>query len=93
MKVKMNETQANEMARFFRETGKFSRVLVGQFRGEWEVQLWTVNSSAGNRNLTVVRDFEAKKSDRARVVRKATGKATKRDKAAFARMADADAET
>jgi len=51
----------------------------------WEVELWAINARAGNRNLTMVHEY-APKMVKA-IARKATGKATARDREAFARMA------
>lgn len=93
----MNYGEAKEMAAEFQLTGEFSRVEIDHFGfvasrnaenendGFWFVNLWNINPKSGNRNLTMVRDYDMKMVKA--YVRKALGKATAKDAAAFARMA------
>lgn len=59
--------------------------------GRWTVELRSVNAKAGNRSLEIVRDYTANPKLIALIAKKALGKATARDMAAYSRMA-AEAE-
>ena len=94
MATGMTEQQAREMARLIGEQGKFTSIEVAQLGGEfanpnspWEVYLWSVIAAAGNQNLTTVREYQPEMAGA--ITRKATGKATKADQSAFARIAAA----
>ena len=93
----MNYSEAVQMKDEFAKIGGFDRIEVVHWGyidartpktetdGKWLVELWSVNARAGNRTLETVREFEPKLAGA--IARKAKGKATARDKAAFARMA------
>lgn len=88
----MTQQQAKEMADLFREIGGFSKVsatnptlIAIPDDNAWSVELKCVNSKSGNRSIEIVRDYAPKMAKA--IARKAKGKSTKRDQAAFARMA------
>ena len=92
----MTREQAQTIAGFFREIGGFTKIEVEQAGGEfaaptnpWRVLLWSVNARAGNRNLTSIENAEEVPNVAAakRLARVAKGKATERDRAALARIA------
>jgi len=92
----MTLDQAKQIAGLFRSIGGFTSVEIRQPGGDmagpdspWSVELWSVNSRAGNRNLTMVRDAAEVPDMTAakRIARVAKGKATERDRAALARIA------
>jgi len=87
----MTREQAIEMAKAIKGQANFSGVRVCQEAGEfaqpsdpWQVDIWVVNPAAGNRNLTVVRDYAP--AEAPAFARLAQQRATKRDRAALARI-------
>lgn len=88
----MTAEQAREIAEAIRQTGKVQSVSARQRGGEfalptnpWEVEIWHVNARAGNRTLYKICEYAPTMTDAH--VRAAIGQATKRDRAAFARIA------
>ena len=89
---RMEKAQADAMADLFSATKKFTSVLVVQVGGEfaaptnpWTVELWHVNSRAGNRTVHVVKEYQPKLVPS--IARLALGKATARDAGSLARAA------
>ena len=94
----MHYDQAVEMRKAFISVGGFSDVEFEHREfwtfhspeldndGEWTVNLWSINAGAGNRNLTVVADYEPTAAGIALLAKKAKGTATARDKSALSRM-------
>ena len=94
----MNYSQANEMRAKFLAMEKFTRVdavhdgfyskMTPEIEndGTWTVDLRCVSARAGNRNLTVVREYSADDRFIALIAKKALGAATARDTAALDRM-------
>ncbi len=93
----MTRDQAIAVQVIFRSIGGFSEVRLAVVGGEFgdqnscQVELWSVNARAGNRNLTVVCDVVAEKEAKL-IAKQAKGKASERDKAALSRIAAARAE-
>ena len=93
----MNYDQAVQMRDEFTRIGGFTKIEIEHFGflarrtpesevdGKWEIHLHTVNAKAGNRSMEIVRDFAPEQV--LALARKAKGKATARDLAAFSRMA------
>jgi hypothetical protein len=78
---------ALRVADMFRKIG-FTKVEIDEFgfgTGCYSVRLWSVNASAGNRNMETV-EFVPTEKEAALIVKKAKGKANSRDIEAFCRM-------